>query len=211
MRWVPPRGALGAVIGAIAIGTAATSTSTTTIISIRTTISTATSAARDKVIGSTIRNTAEMLRMETGKQPISLADVAPVAPVVPVVRVALVVSEDPAVPVVRVASVVSESPAVRAALAVPEDPVVSESPAVPAARELELGRVVALEQVHGQVVGLVPLIAQLAVALRTKSVTAAHRPDLVPLLEAEEDLAAAAETTREPAAAEAVIAWEVAE
>jgi len=65
--------------------------------------------------------------------------------------------------------------------------------------------------VHGQVVGLVPLIAQLAVALRTKSVTAAHRPDLVPLLEAEEDLAAVAETTREPAAAEAVIAWEVAE
>jgi hypothetical protein len=54
--------------------------------------------------------------------------------------------------------------------------------------------------------------AQLAVALRTKSVTAAHRPDLVPLLEAAEDLAAAvAETTREPAAAEAVIAWEVAE
>src|SRR6266480_6011051 len=115
LRWVPPRGALGAVIGAIAIGMAATSTSTTTIISIRTTISTAMSAARDKVIGSTIRNTAEMLRMETGKQPISLADVAPVAPVVPVVRVALVVSEDPAVSAVRAASVVSESPAVRAA------------------------------------------------------------------------------------------------
>ena len=51
----------------------------------------------------------------------------------------------------------------------------------------------------------------LAVPPRTKSVTAPHRPDLVPLLEAAEDLAAAvAETTREPAAAEAVIAWEVA-
>jgi len=49
------------------------------------------------------------------------------------------------------------------------------------------------------------------VALRTRSVTAAHRPGLVPLLEAEEDLAAAvAETTREPAAAGAAIAWEVA-
>jgi hypothetical protein len=52
--------------------------------------------------------------------------------------------------------------------------------------------------------------AQRAVALRTKWVTGAHHHGLVPLLAAE-DLAAAAETTREPAAAEAVIAWEVAE
>ena len=54
--------------------------------------------------------------------------------------------------------------------------------------------------------------AQLAVALRTKSVIAAHRPDLVvPLLEAGEDLAVAVvETTREPAAAEAAPAWEAA-
>src|SRR5438094_3144517 len=52
--------------------------------------------------------------------------------------------------------------------------------------------------------------ARLAVALRTKSVTAAHRRDL-PLLAAEDLVAGAAETTREPAAAEAVIAWEVAE
>ena len=180
------------------------------------------SAARDKVIGSTIRNTAEMLRMETGKQPISLADVAPVAPVVPVVRVALVVSEDPAVSAVRAASVVSESPAEPAARerelvqAEPElerDPVVALEQVLEqvVALELEHDPVVALEQVHGQVVGLVPLIAQLAVALRTKSVTAAHRPDLVPLLEAEEDLAAVAETTREPVAAEAAIAWAAAE
>ena len=74
------------------------------------------------------------------------------------------------------------------------------SPAV--VRELELVLVVVLE---------VELV-QVAVALRTKSVATAHRPDLVPLLEAEEDLAAAvAETTREPAAAEAVIAWAAAE
>ena len=54
--------------------------------------------------------------------------------------------------------------------------------------------------------------ALLAVALRTKSVIAAHHPDLVPLLAVEEDLAAAvAETTREPAAAEAVIAWAAAD
>src|SRR6059058_683662 len=116
LRWVPPRGALGAVIGAIAIGTAATSTSTTTIISIRTTISTATSAARDKVIGSTIRNTAEMLRMETGKQPISLAVRG--LEIVPAVRVASVVPEEP---VARAAQVVLESPV---APVVPEDPVV---------------------------------------------------------------------------------------
>ena len=53
--------------------------------------------------------------------------------------------------------------------------------------------------------------AQLAVALRTKSVTGAHRRGLVLRLAAEDLAAAAAETTREPAAAEAVIAWEVAE
>src|SRR6266480_2822270 len=164
LRWVPPRGALGAVIGAIAIGTVATSTSTTTIISIRTTISTATSAARDKVIGSTIRNTAEMLRMETGKQPISLAvrgleivpavrvaSVGPEEPVAraaqvlesPVVRVAPVVAEDPVVPA---ALVVLESPVARVALVVPENPV---APVVPVA--LERGQAVA-ELQHAPVV-----------------------------------------------------------
>jgi len=54
--------------------------------------------------------------------------------------------------------------------------------------------------------------AQLAVALRTKSGIAAHHPDQVPLLAVAEDLAAAvAEITREPAAAEVVIAWEAAD
>ena len=51
--------------------------------------------------------------------------------------------------------------------------------------------------------------ARLAVALRTKSVTAAHRRDL-PLLAAEDLVAGAAETTREPAAAEVGTAWEAA-
>ena len=73
----------------------------------------------------------------------------------------------------------------------------------------------AVELEHGPVV--VVLVrghprARLAVlALRIKSVTAAHRRDLVPLLEAAEALAVEAETTREPAAAEAAIAWEVAD
>jgi hypothetical protein len=66
---------------------------------------------------------------------------------------------------------------------------------------------VELEHVQG---GAELELVRAALALRTKSVTAAHRRDLVLRLAAE-DLAAAAETTREPAAAEAVIAWEVAE
>jgi len=53
--------------------------------------------------------------------------------------------------------------------------------------------------------------AQLAVALRTKSVITARRHDLVLRLAAGDLAAAVAVTTREPAAAEAVIAWEVAE
>ena len=78
-----------------------------------------------------------------------------------------------------------------------------ELPIVPVAAELELVQVEAVP-VPGH-----PR-SQLAVALRTKSVTGAHRHGLVPLLAAE-DLAAVAETTRERAAAEAVIAWGAAE
>src|SRR5206468_297415 len=109
----------------------------TIIITIATTISTATSAARDKVIGSTIRNTAEMHPMGTGKQPISLA--------VRGLEIVLAVELEHAQPVA--------------------EPERDREPA-----ELE------------------------------------HVP-----VEAEDLAAAAAETTREPAAAEAVIAWEVAE
>ena len=53
-------------------------------------------------------------------------------------------------------------------------------------------------------------LVPVAVALRTKSVTTAHHRGLVPAPRVE-DSAAAAETTREPAAAEAAVAWEVAE
>ncbi len=144
--------------------------------------------------------------------------VALVVPEDPVVRVALVVLEDP---VVRVALVVPEDPVVRVALVVPEDPVarvalvVPENPVVPAALELETVPVAVLARELDQVAVVLVrdhLRARLAVPLRTKSVTAAHRPDLVPLLTAGEDLAAAvAETTREPVAAEAVIVWAAAE
>jgi hypothetical protein len=83
--------------------------------------------------------------------------------------------------------------------------------------ELELVQVEP-ELVIGQVVAVLELVqvpaelelVRAAVPLRTKSVTAPRRRDLVLLLGAE-DLAAEVETTREPAAAEAVIAWEVAE
>jgi hypothetical protein len=108
-----------------------------------------------------------------------------------------------------VALVVSEDPVEPAALVVPEDrvePAVQESPAVQVAPERALVQVVAvLVRGHPR--------AQLAVvALRIKSVTAAHHRGLVQLLEAAEDLAAAvAETTRDPVAVEAVIAWEVAD
>src|SRR6266404_4844612 len=84
---------------------------------------------------------------------------------------------------VRVALVVSE-------LALEADPVAVELEHVQWEAELELVRA--------------------AVPLRTKSVITPHHRGLVPLLGAE-DLAAEVETTREPAVAEAVIAWEVAE
>ena len=121
---------------------------------------------------------------------------AQAALVVPAVRVALVVTEDPAEPAVQVALVEWEDPV---------EPAVQESPAVQVAPERELVQVEAVPaREHPR--------ARPAVALRTRSVTAAHRPGLVRLLEAAEDLVAAvAETTRERAAAEVVIAWEVAE
>jgi hypothetical protein len=65
--------------------------------------------------------------------------------------------------------------------------------------ELEIAQVAVLETKH--------LAAQAAVVLRTKSVTAARRRGLVPVPKRVEDLAAAAETTREPAATEAAKAW----
>ncbi len=106
----------------------------------------------------------------------------------PVARAALVVPENPVVPV---ALVVPENPVVPAVLVVPGNP------AVP---ELETGPVAALELV----------LVQVAVAPRTRSAIAAHRPDLVPAPRVEDSAAAVAETTREPVAAEVGTAWEAA-
>jgi hypothetical protein len=89
--------------------------------------------------------------------------------------------------------------------------VVAERVLAQVAAELVLAQVAAereLAQVE-VVPELDPLRAQLAGVLKTKSVTGVPRRDLVLIVAVA--LAAAAEITRVPAAAEAVIAWEVAE
>jgi Protein of unknown function (DUF2950) len=119
-----------------------------------------------------------------------------------VARAELVVLENPAELAVQGALVVPENPAVRVVLVVPAVQVVPENPGAPV--ELIVPVEAVLVQDHPPVL--------LAVALRIKSVIAAHHPDQVLLLAVEEDLAAAAaETTREPAAAEVVIAWAAAD
>src|SRR5438046_9883805 len=84
----------------------ATLRSTTIIIIIRTTISTAMSAARDKVIGNTIRNTAAMLLTVIGELQVNTVAVARVALVAQDALVVLagpVALGSPAVPVALVA------------------------------------------------------------------------------------------------------------
>ena len=262
MRWGPLPGALGGATGAIAIGMAATSTSTTTIISIRTTILIATSVAK-AATGNTIRNTVGTLLTATEEQqtssvvrvPAELAVVvASGEPVVQgglaelaerVVQVELAVWAALAVPgdlvelaalaerVVQVelaARVVQEALAelvVQVALAELVVQVALAVLVVPAV-ELELNRVVGLElalvvvpvrdpvaeELELVPVGAVPARGHphdlLAVPLGTKSVTALHHHGLAPV-PAVEDLAAVAETTREPVAVEEVAAWAAAE
>ena len=72
--------------------------------------------------------------------------------------------------------------------------------------ELELNRVEGPELVIAQVEAL-PERDPVAVPLRTRSAIAAHHRGLVPVPKRVVDLAAAAETKREPAAAEAARAW----
>jgi hypothetical protein len=77
--------------------------------------------------------------------------------------------------------------------------------------ELGIGLVEELELAIAPAAGELELV-QVAVAQRTRSVTAVHLRDLVRHLAAEVDLVvAAAETTREPAATEAATAWAAAE
>jgi hypothetical protein len=174
------------------------------------------SAARDKVIGSTMRNIGGMLPMGTGRRRISTAaqlearvagrqarQLERVPVVVPERELVLVVV--PELELERVPVVVPERELV---LVVVPEPELERGPV--AALELPIVPVAALGLPIVLAVAAELELVQVAVALRTRSVTAAHRRGLVPVLTAE-DLAAAAETTREPAAAEAVIAWEVAE
>jgi hypothetical protein len=78
----------------------------------------------------------------------------------------------------------------------------------PVAAELELVQVVVVPE-HGRVAAPVPNLrrGQLEARRRTRSATEAHHRGQVPLLAAVEDLAAGVETTRDPAATEAGIAW----
>ena len=137
------------------------------------------------------------------------------------VLVALAVQVVPAVQVAPVARgvpavlVVPENPAVRAALVIVQAAEVPELETGPAGEELELRTVLVAEPVLEVVQAEEPVPNQphghLAVPEKTKSVTALHPHGLVPLLVAVVDLVAVAQTMREQAAAEAVIAWEVAE
>jgi len=116
------------------------------------------------------------------------------------VPVALAVLENLVELAVQEVLVAPGNPAGPVALVVPAVLVVLENPAGP---EELIVLVAVLVQNHR--------LALLAVALRIRSVTAAHHPDRVRLLAVEEDLAAAvAEITPDPAVAEAAIAWAVA-
>jgi hypothetical protein len=162
--------------------------------------------------------------MGTGKQQTSLAVKALVEQAVQVIAQA---GELEHVPVA--AEQVLQAEAELETVQVVEEPELVQAEAelehVPVAAEPEQGVArVAAEPEQGiapaeEVLGIVPVEevreldrppARPAVAPRTKSVTAVHRRGLVPLLGAE-DLAVAAETTREPAATEAAGAWEAAE
>lgn len=221
MRWVLLPGVPGGVAGAIAIGTAATSTSTTTIISIGTTTRTSTVVKLARATtGSITRNIEEMRRMvieEPRTSSVAMrvsSRAAELAVVVasgePVVRAGLVA---PAAQVAQEVLAALVELAAREALAELElnrveapgrDPAAA-GPVPSQAAELEHGPVPAeLELVQ---VEAVPERDPVAVPLRTKSVTAAHHRGQAPLLAAAEDLAVAAETMRDKAAAGAVKAW----
>jgi hypothetical protein len=223
---VPPLGALGAATGAIAIGTAATSTSITTIISTGTSTRTPTGTLTEVKLakatnGSITRSTEETLRTAIEEQRINLAATIANSQEAAIVQAA--------VPVLERAPVAGEPERGRVAAERERDRVAGELERGRVAGELEhdlvaaaleRDRVVELER--GQVVGelehapaeaaaLGHLLARVAaVPLRIKWVIAARRPGQVPLLAAEEDSVVAAETMLEPVAAEAAVAWEAA-
>jgi hypothetical protein len=167
--------------------------------------------------GSTTRNTGEMRPMETDKRRINLA-----------VRVLLIVLAAELAIVQAAAELVLQAAELGTARVVGQELAI----ALVVERELAIALVVERELAIAQVVAELepdPVVGQelaialvpagpepgpqrgrLAVALRTKSVTAAHHHDLVPLLAAAA-LAAAVETTRVPAATGEVVAWAVAD
>ena len=129
--------------------------------------------------------------------------------VVPAVRAALVVPENPVAPVglaVRVAPVGLADPVGERVLVIV--PVVAE-PALLTDRAVARALVIALEEVReperGQVVAG-PVLDQVEAQRRTRSATAARHRGQVPAPRVE-DSAVAAQTTREPVAAEVVVAW----
>jgi hypothetical protein len=129
--------------------------------------------------------------------------------------VALVVPEDPVELAVRVALAVRADPVVLVVQADPAVLVALEHVQVEAAQEHAQA---AVEQERDQVEAeqervlaeAAPEHDPVAVPPRTKSVIAVHHRGLPPLLAAVVDLVAVAQTMREQAAAEAVIAWEAA-
>jgi hypothetical protein len=148
-----------------------------------------------------MRNTVAMLPTGTGKRRINSGVRVLVA------QAALVI-----------ARVASGEPVVRAALVELADQVAQEALAelVVQVVEPELSQEEA-EQALGPVAAALELsrveglgLVQVAVAPRTRSVIAAHHRGLVAVPRVE-DSAAAAETTRAPAAVEAVRAWEAVE
>jgi hypothetical protein len=195
----------------------ATSRSTTTTISIATIISTATSLATDKVIGSTIPKTEATrptgigkLRINTGVKALVALAALEIAKaelelgIVPELELGIVPELElgivPAVAALGIAQVEVELAIVQA---------VAEQGTVQVEVELALVQPeVALEPVIDLAEGLEighPL-AHPAGLLRTRSGIGAHRRGLVPVLGAE-DLAGAVVTTLEPAAVGAVKAW----
>jgi hypothetical protein len=87
-------------------------------------------------------------------------------------------------------------------------PVVALEPEIgPVEAGRERARAAAVELERGRVVAVPGRDLVVAVALRTKSATGAHRQDLVRLLTAEASVAAVVETSLAPAAVEAVKAW----
>jgi hypothetical protein len=123
-----------------------------------------------------------------------------VVPAVPELAIVPAVQVAPVAPVVPAVQVVPENPAVQVGPVAPVVPAVQVVPENPAVQVLETGPVVAPELA----------LVQVAVALRTKSVTTRPRRGRVAAPRVE-DSAAVAETTRGLVVAEAVRAWAAAE